>query len=88
MNCIQCRHWNELPVPSDTKVRTGRCRRYAPQKLHGVGSGYEKERWPRTEAHEVCGEIQCKYCNNTGIHRNEQPCLNCNISWEGKEANK
>ena len=36
------------------------CHRNAPQKTHGVGTGYEEHRWPEVEYDKWCGEHRRK----------------------------
>ena len=49
--CRNCKYWNSgLDV-------VGECRRYAPRKLYGTGTGYDSEQFPETQAGDWCGEF-------------------------------
>lgn len=60
--CKDCK-WFWDVTPKDEvlpPVPQYECRRYAPQKLHGVGAGYEEKKWPSVNLNDFCGEFEAK----------------------------
>jgi hypothetical protein len=56
--CNNCRFCH-VELTGDITVSI-QCRRYAPRKLHGVGTGYESDRWPVIAPDDWCGEFEPK----------------------------
>ena len=58
--CFNCdfMHWpGGTEIHLDSKVE---CRRYAPRKIHGTGTGYDAELWPMVGMNDWCGEFRPK----------------------------
>ncbi len=59
--CKYCRWMKEVPLPSKMVFE---CRRYAPRRIHGVGTGETDQKWPYVELGEWCGEFKPKSTAN------------------------
>jgi len=55
--CGLCKYSVLLESETPSEEQQVECHRYAPQKLHGVGTGYEKDKWPVLEAGDFCGDF-------------------------------
>lgn len=58
-NCIYFYYEAERKSIDESLIATKlECRRYAPRKLHGVGTGYEADKWPTIQPDDWCGEFE------------------------------
>ena len=54
--CMNCEH----SLLADEKKMTYQCRRYAPRRIHGVGTGENKEMFPMVRLDDWCGEFRIR----------------------------
>jgi len=51
--CQNCRH-GQVCKEDETRIE---CHFHAPQKLHGVGAGYEERMWPLMDYADWCAKF-------------------------------
>lgn len=57
MNCIYSEWLDGQEGHLDSKMF---CHRYAPQKIHGIGTGCDVDKWPLMGMKDWCGDFQSK----------------------------
>lgn len=58
MKCEDCRWFWITPVDKLADKPESKCRRYAPQILHGSGAGWSDKKWPDVNYDDWCGEYE------------------------------
>lgn len=56
-SCLNCRFFDK-DTQYEQEVTV--CKRYAPRRIHGVGTGSEEKRFPIVSSDEWCGEWEAE----------------------------
>jgi len=73
--CFNCRFSEWLGGPEGHLDSKMNCRRYAPRKTHGVGTGSEKGMWPVMGMKDWCGEFKSRFLSVSPTDNQSDPPL-------------